>query len=466
MQLEGGASRAMRRIAAIVAVLVGALVAVGAGATSSSSKTPTYLVRAIFDNAGFAVSGEDVRIAGAPVGSIQGLDVTKQNQAAVTLAITNPAFTPFHQNATCAIRPQSLIGERYVDCFPGSSSTPVLTKITHGPGTGSYYLPVARTSSPIDADIVQDIYQLPIRERFALILNELGTGLAARGSDLNAVIQRADPALGDTDRVIQILAQQNRQLSQLSTDSNRVLTPLAKVKQAIADFVVQANTTSQASASRAADISQSINRFPPFLRALRPLVADLGQLADQGTPLMTSLGESAAAISRQFENLTPFAKAARPALIVLGNSSAKSLPALQATLPLARQLNKVGTQAEPASKSLDQLLESLNQTGAIEQLMSVLFWGTSAANGFDADGHYVRAEPMVGSCSSYRKTPVPVCTSTFGAAAAADVASARSEPATTRIAMQAVEHAHARLGSANSGSTMTGLLNYLIGKQP
>ena len=214
----------MRRIAAIAAVLVGALVAVGAGATSSSSKTPTYLVRAIFDNAGFAVSGEDVRIAGAPVGSIQGLDVTKQNQAAVTLAITNPAFTPFHQNATCAIRPQSLIGERYVDCFPGSSSTPALTKITNGPGSGSYDLPVARTSSPIDADIVQDIYQLPIRERFALILNELGTGLAARGADLNAVIHRADPALGDTDKVVQILAKQNRQLAQLSTDSNRVLT--------------------------------------------------------------------------------------------------------------------------------------------------------------------------------------------------------------------------------------------------
>ncbi len=241
----------MRRIAAIAAVLVGALVAVGAAATSSSSKTPTYLVRAIFDNAGFAVSGEDVRIAGAPVGSIQALDVTKQNQAAVTLAITNPAFTPFHQNATCAIRPQSLIGERYVDCFPGSSSTPALTKITNGPGTGSYYLPVTRTSSPIDADIVQDIYQLPIRERFALILNELGTGLAARGADLNAVIHRADPALGDTDKVVQILAKQNRQLAQLSTDSNRVLTPLAQVKHAIADFVVQANTTAKASASRA-----------------------------------------------------------------------------------------------------------------------------------------------------------------------------------------------------------------------
>jgi ABC-type transporter Mla subunit MlaD len=448
----------MRRLATIGAVLLAALIAVGAGATGSSSKTPTYLVRAIFDNAGFAVSGEDVRISGAPVGSIQSLDVTKQNQAAVTLAITNPAFTPFHRNATCAIRPQSLIGERYVDCEPGRSSTPALTKITRGPGSGSYYLPVTRTSSPIDSDIVQDIYQEPIRERFALILNELGTGLAARGSDLNAVIHRADPALGDTDKVIQILAKQNRQLAQLSSDSNRVLTPLAKVKGAIADFVVQANTTSEASAARAADISRSINQFPPFLRALRPLVAALGQLADQGTPLMTSLGESAAAVGRQFENLTPFAKAARPALIALGSSSAKSLPALQATLPLARQLGKLGTQAVPASKSLDRLLESLNHTGAIEQLMALLFNGVSASNGFDADGHYVRVEPLVGGCTSYQKTRNALCPATFTQSAAADVASAPPASETERIAEQSV-----RTQNRKSSATLSGLLGYLVG---
>jgi len=260
--------------------------------------------------------------------------------------------------------------------------------------------------------------------------------------------------------VIQILAKQNRQLSQLSTDSNHVLTPLAKVKQAIADFVVQANTTSEASASRAADISRSINQFPPFLRALRPLVAALGQLADQGTPLMTSLGQSAAAVGRQFENLTPFAKAARPALIALGNSSEKSLPALRATLPLAQQLRKLGVQAKPAANSLDQLLESLNQTGAIEQLMAVLFNGTSATNGFDADGHYVRAEPLVGGCTSYQKTPTQLCTAHFNQSAAADVATATRVSETQRIA----EHA-AGTPQQKPSSSLTGLLGYLLGRK-
>ena len=199
-----------------------------------------YQVRAIFDDASFAVQGEQVRVAGAPVGSIASLDVCvahtprrpgTQNKAAVTLEIDDARFAPFHANATCAIRPQSLIGEMYVDCNPGTAATPALHRIDSGPGKGDYYLPVTRTSSPVDFDIVQDIYQEPVAQRLAIILNELGTGLAARGSDLNAVIHRADPALGNTDQVLKILAGQNRELAKLATDSDdgaRAAGPAAK----------------------------------------------------------------------------------------------------------------------------------------------------------------------------------------------------------------------------------------------
>ena len=114
----------MRRLALIaisLVVAVGATVAVLGPGSSRGAGAP-YLVRAIFENAAFAVSGEDVRIAGANVGSIQSLDVTTdRHHAAVTIAIDDARFTPFYANATCSIRPQSLIGERYVDCDPGNS---------------------------------------------------------------------------------------------------------------------------------------------------------------------------------------------------------------------------------------------------------------------------------------------------------------------------------------------------------
>jgi ABC-type transporter Mla subunit MlaD len=466
----------MRRLTTIALMLLVAIGATAVVTSSSRGKAPTYEVRAIFDDASFAVPGEDVRVAGAPVGSIQSLDVCTKapcpegspvNKAAVTITIDNGNFTPFYADARCSIRPQSLIGEKYVDCQPGSSSSPQLKKITSGPGAGTYLLPLANTSSPIDTDIVQDISQQPIRQRFALILDELGTGLAARGSDLNAVIHRANPALGQTDKVLQILARQNRVLARLANESDAVLAPLARSKRQLADFVVQANTTSVASAARSADIARSFQLFPSFLRRLRPLVADLGQLADQGTPLMASLAQSAAAVSRQFQNLAPFAKAARPALIELGNESQQSQPALVATIPLAHRLDRLGTQLEPTAKSLHKLTSSLDRTGAIEYLMSLLFYGVSATNVFDRVGHFARSEPMVGSCASYVKRPSPGCSANFGAGASAAAAAAGTSDggASARVVREAV----GRVKDATSQSqdppdkTLRSLLGYLLG---
>jgi ABC-type transporter Mla subunit MlaD len=451
----------VRRIGLIAAGLIAAAVLIAIVATGASSGGgDPYDVRAIFDDASFAVQGEQVRVAGAPVGSIASLGVTANKQAAVTLEIDDSRFAPFHTNASCAIRPQSLIGEMYVDCNPGTASAPDLNRITTGPGAGSYYLPVTRTNSPVDFDIVQDIYQEPVAQRLAIILNELGTGLAARGSDLNAVIHRADPALGNTDEVLKILATQNRQLARLATDSAAVLGPLAQQRKALADFIVQANTTATASATRAADISRSIQLLPGFLRQLKPLMADLGTLADQGTPLAAELRTSASALGREFTELTPFANSARKSLIELGSAAAESQAPLEATVPLAQRLNRLGTQAAPAASTLDRLTASLDKTGAIGQLMALLFYGTTATNGFDSLGHYVRDELLVSDCTGYATSPVPGCSANFakGSAAASDATAAQ-----TKIAQTAVARADAsQVG--NAGAAPLGrLLDYLIG---
>jgi phospholipid/cholesterol/gamma-HCH transport system substrate-binding protein len=431
--------------------VIAAAVGIAAVASASGGGGGAYRVRAIFDDASFAVQGESVRGAGAPVGSIAGLGVTAEKKAAVTLEIDDGRFTPFHADATCAIRPQSLIGEMYVDCNPGTAGAPVLERIASGPGAGTYYLPVTRTSSPVDFDIVQDIYREPVAQRFAIILNELGTGLAARGADLNAVIHRADPALGNTDRVLKILASQNQQLAQLASDSAAVLGPLAQQRKALADFIVQANTTATASAARTADISRSIRLLPGFLRQLRPLMADLGTLADQGTPLASELGSSASALGREFDELTPFASAARTSLVNLGNSAAQSQQPLLATVPLAQRLQRLGNQAVPTATSLDRLTASLAHTGAIGQLMALLFYGTTASNGFDSLGHYVRDELLVSDCTGYATTPVPGCSARFprGSAAAASASVLGGQPQSAT--------------AASTSAPLQRLLGYLIG---
>ncbi len=60
-----------------------------------------YLVRAIFDNAGFAIPGEDVKVAGVKVGKIDSLDVTKDFKAVVVLSIDDKGYQDFRRDAEC-----------------------------------------------------------------------------------------------------------------------------------------------------------------------------------------------------------------------------------------------------------------------------------------------------------------------------------------------------------------------------
>ncbi len=132
------------------------------------------------------------------------------------------------------VRPQSLIGEKFVECkptqprAPGTPPPPLLPEIKHGPGKGQYLLPSTNTAKAIDIDLINNIMRLPLRERFTIIINELGTGLAGNGAALNAALKQANPAFKAFDQVLAILAQQNRTLASLAVNGDTVLAPLAR----------------------------------------------------------------------------------------------------------------------------------------------------------------------------------------------------------------------------------------------
>jgi virulence factor Mce-like protein len=404
----------MRRLIAITLMLIAVpLVLVFGIAANNDGGGSGYQVRAIFDFVR-AVPGEDVKVAGAKVGSIASLHVTPDNKAAVVLRIDDAGFTPFHTDAHCTIRPQSLIGETFAECSPGSRNAPVLPKIKQGDGKGQHLLPLSHTSSPVDIDEINDIMRQPTRERLAILINEFGTALAGRGKDLNAAIHRANPALRDTDKVLAILAQQNRTLADLAKNSDAVLTPLAAKRRQVADFIVQANKTAQATAERRADISAGIQRFPAFLRQLKPTLTDLGQLSDEMTPVISDLGRAAPGLNRFIIELGPFSKASIPAVKSLGQAADVGTPALVASQPIATDLAQFATNADPVAKSLDALQKSLTATGAVNRLMDYIFFQMQAVNGFDGIGHYLRAGLILNACSTYAtKVVAPDCRATF-----------------------------------------------------
>lgn len=423
----------MARIAtalALAAVVLAAFVLVAVDGSGDGD----YRVRAIFDSAAAAVEGEDVRIAGARIGSIESLDVTDEDRAAAVLDIDDGRFAPFRADARCTIRPQSLIGEKFVDCDPGSAPAPPLEEIEEGDGEGQHLLPLERTSSPVDLDLINNVMRLPYRERLAIVLTELGAGLAGRGEDLNALIRRANPALRETDRVLAILARQNRVLADLASDSDAALGPLARDKRRVSGFVEQANATAQATAERRADIESGIARLPRFLAELRPLMADLEGFTDQATPVARDLRAAAPDISRLIRRLGPFSRAATPSLVSLGEATETGRPALLRTRPLIRDLGGFAREARPVASNLDRLTASLDRTGGIERIADYLFFQTLAANGFDGIGHYLRAGLIVNLCSLYAIQPATGCNANFtqtraiGAAAGGGTAPALAAP--------------------------------------
>ena len=421
----------MKRVAAITAVLAAAAVVAILG-TGASDDGGSSKVRAIFDNAVSVIPGEDVKIAGVKVGKISALDVTPDKKAAITLDITEPGFQDFRQDATCTIRPQSLIGEKFVECTPtqphavGEQAPGPLPEIEKGEGKGEHLLPVSQTSSPVDIDLINDIVRQPYRDRLSIILNELGTGLAGRGKDLNETIRRANPALRETDKVLKILAGQNRILADLATNSDAILGPLARERRAVADQFAQSATVAQATAERGDDLERDLQKLPGFLRQLRPTMVRLGAFADQATPVFTDLHAQATNINTLVTQLGPFSNAARPAFRTLGQAAEIGGPALTKSQPTIQELGRFAVAAKPLAANTAQILDSVQKGGGVERLMDYLFYQVSAINGFDQFGHYLRAALIVNLCATYAISPAPGCSANFEDSSAA---SSRLTPA-------------------------------------
>ena len=428
-----------RRGAAGIGGVVGAAVLVAGVllATSAGGSSGSYTIHAIFDDAANIIPGEQVKIDGVTVGSVGSVAPTPREQAAVVLKITNPGFQDFRADSSCSIEPEALLGEKFVNCLPtqpraeGTPLPPPLRKIPHGQeGAGEFLMPVANTSSPVDVDLLQDINRLPVRERFTIIINELGAGLAGRGSDLNAVIHRADPALREFDKVLGILAGENKLLAKLSLDSDRALAPFAAVRGRVADFIAQQNTVATATARHSSAVARSFADFPAFLKQFGPAMERIGKFADETTPTFTDLKVAAPGINEAFTHLAPFAKSSTKFFQSLGKTAQVSGPAIAATGPLLERVQRLGSAAKPFAGNLSELLSSLRSSGGLERLLDLIFLGGGGLNGYDSLGHFVRAEVIAKNCVGYKVAPQGGCSANFikGAEGSAAASAASSSP--------------------------------------
>ena len=254
---------------------------------------------------------------------------------------------------------------------------------------------------------------LPVRQRFTIIINELGAGLAGRGSDINVVVKRADPALREFDKVLAILAGENKLLAKLSLDSDQALAPFAAVRERVADYIVQQNTVATATARHNKELAENFADFPAFLRQFGPAMERVGKFADETTPTFTDLKAAAPGINGIFTNLVPFQKSSTKFFVSLGKTAQVSGPAIAATKPLLERVQKLGGAAKPFAGNFSELLTSLRNTGGLERLLDLIFLGGGSLNGYDSLGHFVRAEILGKNCVGYKVTPQSGCSANF-----------------------------------------------------
>jgi virulence factor Mce-like protein len=419
----------IRRVAAALAVVL----LVGAAALSLGAKSDddgggkTYNL--LFDNAFGLTEGGDFKVAGVRAGSTKTFKVVKSGGrplALVEAEVTEPGLADLRRDAQCEIRPQSLIGEYFVDCQPGTSDERI-------PDGGR--VPVKQTSSTIPIDLVNDILRLPYRQRLRLIVGELGAGLAGRPGDLSAVLRRAHPALRETSETLRILGRQTDTIERFIGDAHTVVAALENRKRDVSRFVHEAGRTAEITASRRDDLQESFHRLPAFLAELEPYMGRLSDLTEAQTPVLRNLQSASDELDTFLTRLRPFAAEGLPAFKALGDMSAVGQRAVRKTTAEVRELRRLAQDAPGFAKPLRQFLQTIDDrkravepdsraaaTGppagdkthtrssrdgftGMEAIWNFFYWQALSTNPLDDIGHVLRLSVLVNECTPYSVKP-------------------------------------------------------------
>jgi ABC-type transporter Mla subunit MlaD len=393
-----------RRLAIALLALVAVVALVAASSDDPTDGGRRYTVE--LDNAFGMVEEGDVRVTGTNAGKIKEINLDERTKKAlVVIELTESGFGSFRVDAECETRPQSPLGEYYMDCRPGQDPKEL-------PEGGR--IKVERTASTIPPDLITNIMRRPFRERFRLILSELGAGLAGRPEELNSAIRRAVPALRQTANLLAILADHNKVIKGLVRDADRVIGKLADNKENVGMFVSEAEDTASASAERANDIATNFRKLPTFLTELTPTMAALEEVAVEQRPVLQDLSAAAGNLTRFFDVSAEFSDASRPALRALGDAAPVGREALRAFRPRVREIRDYARPAVDLTNNLAITLEDFDDPkravephplspggkgfSGTQALLQYVLTQSVQTNAFDQMGHLSRVSLVQSRC--------------------------------------------------------------------
>lgn len=314
-----------------------------AGGTTPFSATSYQVSFGVADAAGL-VANADVRAAGVDVGRVESVTASRLGGATVKLALDS-AIAPLAENAHVRIRLKTPLGEAYVAITPGDGAAGTV------PNGGT--LPTGDTVGQVQLDQILSVFNPATRRRLRGDLADLSTGLAGRGSDLNATLAGSAPTFEQGEVALGVLARQRNELAGVVANTSSLLGTLAERQASLRQLVSQVDSTAQAAASRDASIAQTVKALPTTLTQVKTVAGDLVPFGNIATPVLANLATGATALTPTLSQLTPASEA--------GVALLRELPSLvKRANPLLDRLTTFSGVAPALTTALPTLLCQLN----------------------------------------------------------------------------------------------------------
>ena len=266
---------------------------------------PTYRISVEVQDAAALVEGNDVRIGGKRIGSIdkiEGKVGADGPYARLDLKLDKPV-EPLLDDTDVTVRPRSPLGLKYLEIVPGKRGKPLVAGST---------LKRDHSVQTVELDEVFDTFDAATRKSLQRTTTGLGTGLAGRGADFNEALALAPELAGRAERVFANLADPATRLRRALRALERVTDEVAPVAPLAGEVFDNANTTLSALAGVRTQLAEVLAELPPTeqagidaLRVARPLLAEARLLVRELEPGLRALPEASRRLDSALDRGTP-----------------------------------------------------------------------------------------------------------------------------------------------------------------
>jgi len=352
----------------------------------------SYSLSADFQNASGLVTGDNVLIGPAAVGTINAITLTSNGQARVKMSL-HGGVGPMHQGTVARIAEDSLSGiaSKYILLEPGPSQAP---SIEDGGVITSTH-----TYSEVNLDQVFDTFDPLTRAGLKGFIRGEAASLDGRGVEANRALKYLAPGLQTTSQLTAELTRDQPTFDQLVIQGANALSALASRSQQLSQLIANTSTATGAIASQSQSLQQALGLLPGTLhqatttfQGLQTTLNALDPLVAASKPAVRQLPEFLAALRKNIEVGIPTIGALddlihNPAGGGDLTSLAEATPALARIAATAfpemiRQLNDSEAQVEYLRNYAPDVVAALTNLG-------------QAGAYYDANGHYVRTQPAL-----------------------------------------------------------------------